>query len=132
MLNPCVWLQIAQAAAAVRNHAAVRDFLDNFSRQPREHIHSWIAAHAKDLASAAGQTVLGGKGTVNALGHEEIRRSETFRGPWVEEALIVAESHRNAMRFKSLQEAPTPSQGQNTGSATSHVQGQRELRSSYR
>ena len=72
----------------MRNHATTRDFLASFARDPHGHIRTWLASQARDLDAILGTTALGPAGAVTGLGAEEMRRAETFKGNWVEEAVV--------------------------------------------
>ncbi len=86
--------RIAQAAAAVRNHATTRDFLASFARDPHAHLRTWLASQARDLDAILGTTALGANGVGTGIGVEEMRRSETFKGSWVEEAVVSGSARR--------------------------------------
>lgn len=95
--------RIAQAALTIRNRAAAREFFESFAVDPQGHLHTWIASQARDL-----DALLSGDRTDSTpFSAEELKRADTFRGPWVDEAVIVAESQRLAARL-----------GQNTGRTT--------------
>ncbi|PKI82881.1 non-specific serine/threonine protein kinase [Malassezia vespertilionis] len=100
--------QIAQAALTIRNRAAARQFFTAFAKNPQQHLHTWIASQARDLDTLLGTSHIGrgADGTAGCVGdfsEEEMRRSSTFHGPWVGEAVIVAESQRLAERMQELQ-----------------------------
>ena len=87
--------RIAQAALTIRNRAAAREFFESFAADPQGHLRTWIASQARDL-----DALLGGDRTGSTpFSAEELKRAETFRGPWVDEAVIVAESQRLAARL---------------------------------
>ncbi|WFD33103.1 non-specific serine/threonine protein kinase [Malassezia sp. CBS 17886] len=98
--------QIAQAALTIRNRAAAKQFLSSFAADPQGHLQKWIASQARDLDTLLG-TSTGGRGVDGTAGgtnfsNEELRRADTFHGPWVNEAVIVAESQRLAQRLQEL------------------------------
>lgn len=96
--------RIAQAAATIRNRASARDFLANFARDPQAHLRTWIASQARDLDAILGNNPTpGAGGSVSTFTAEEMRRAETFRGQWVDEAVIVNEAQRLAEKLQELQ-----------------------------
>ncbi|WFD34658.1 non-specific serine/threonine protein kinase [Malassezia cuniculi] len=88
--------QIAQAALTIRNRAAAREFYESFAADPQGHLHTWIASQARDLDALLGSS---GRTDNTPFSAEELKRAETFRGHWVDEAVIVAESQRLAARL---------------------------------
>ena len=96
--------KIAQAAATIRNRASARDFLAAFAKDPQGHLRTWIASQARDLDAILGNNpVPGAGGSVSSFTAEEMRRAETFRGAWVDEAVIVNEAQRLAEKLQELQ-----------------------------
>lgn len=97
-------------------------FLRSFSSDPAEFIQTWLASQARDLDGVLGTSenaVLGpgggllGGGSIGGAGSaseaqaledaagrkvrpEELRRSEFFKLPWVEEAVAIQEGLRVA------------------------------------
>jgi hypothetical protein len=85
--------QIAQASASLHTHALARDFLATFAQSPQAHLRSWLASQSRDLdivlgAQIAGAAAGGGAGVGAGIGDEEMRRAETFKGKWVDEAVV--------------------------------------------
>ena len=87
--------RIAQAALTIRNRSAAGEFFESFAADPQGHLRTWIASQARDLDALLG----GGNTDSTPFSAEELKRAETFRGPWVDEAVIVAESQRLAARL---------------------------------
>ncbi|KAE8225280.1 hypothetical protein CF319_g1951 [Tilletia indica] len=96
--------EIAQAAGSLQSHSATAAFLSSFARDPQVHLRTWLSSQARDLDAIIGATALGGaSGAGVGIGKEELRRSENFRGAWVDEAVIVHEGQRLAERLQELQ-----------------------------
>jgi len=100
--------RIAQTALTIRNRSAARQFFSRFAQDPQGHLNAWIASQARDLdtllgASQTSQGAEGGAGSSVQFSSEEMRRADTFHGPWVNEAVIVSESQRLAERLQELQ-----------------------------
>lgn len=100
--------RIAQTALTIRNRSAARQFFSTFAQDPQGHLNAWIASQARDLdtllgASQTGQGAEGGAGSSVQFSSEEMRRADTFHGPWVNEAVIVSESQRLAERLQEQQ-----------------------------
>lgn len=56
-------------------------------------IQNWLAAQARDLDTMLGYQVgLGGNG--GSVTEEDLRRSDLFNMPWVDEAITVHEAAR--------------------------------------
>ena len=65
----------------------------HFSAEPRVFIQNWLAAQARDLDTMLGYQVgLGGNG--GSVTEEDLRRSDLFNMPWVDEAITVHEAAR--------------------------------------
>lgn len=87
----------ALLAAALHNADAKRAFLERFADDPHGFIDRWLESQSRDLASALAPGPSDGAGAVSVR-EEELRRSEFFRLPWVEEAVAVQEGIRLASR----------------------------------
>jgi SWI/SNF-related matrix-associated actin-dependent regulator of chromatin subfamily D len=107
--------RIAQATQSLENRTSTRDFLYNFAKDPYNHIQTWTASQARDLDSILGTNYA--TGSHLNIGTEELRRSETFKAPWVEQAVIVHEAQRVADKMQTLQRsgAPTSTGNQSAG-----------------
>lgn len=75
---------------SLNNAHTKRTFLHAFADDPREFIQTWLASQSRDLESVLGSGPTEG-GTVR---QEDLKRSEFFRLPWVEEAVAVQEGMR--------------------------------------
>lgn len=81
--------RIAQATQTLENRTSTRDFLAAFARDPHNHLQTWMASQARDLNAILGQNYSSSE-HLN-LSKEELRRSETFRGDWVDQAVVRAD-----------------------------------------
>ncbi|TFK97535.1 SWI/SNF complex 60 kDa subunit [Pterulicium gracile] len=82
--------QIAIHAQSLSNAHLKRTFLTSFADDPSTFIQTWLESQSRDL-----ETVLGcGPNDGATLRMEDLRRSEYFRLPWVEEAIAVQEGMR--------------------------------------
>ncbi|EGO02913.1 hypothetical protein SERLA73DRAFT_176377 [Serpula lacrymans var. lacrymans S7.3] len=86
--------EIALLAQSLHNSHLKRTFLQSFARDPAEFIQTWLASQSRDLESVLGSGPSEGA-TIRA---EELRRSDFFRLPWVEEAVAVQEGMRLAAK----------------------------------
>ena len=68
-----------------------RTFLESFAKDPSQFIRTWLESQSRDLESILGN------GAMESLTirQEELRRSEFFQLPWVEEV------HYNIMLYTS-------------------------------
>ncbi|KAK0554249.1 SWI/SNF and RSC complex subunit Ssr3 [Tilletia horrida] len=96
--------EIAQAAMSLSTHSSTAAFLAAFARDPQVHLRTWLASQSRDLDAIVGATALAGaSGAGIGIGKEEMRRSENFKGGWVNEAVIIHEGQRLAERLQELQ-----------------------------
>lgn len=86
--------QIALHVQSLNNAHLKRTFLRAFSDNPADFIQTWLASQARDLESVLGS----GPSEGATVRQEDLRRSEFFRLPWVEEAVAVQEGLRLASR----------------------------------
>lgn len=86
--------QIVLHTQSLHNSHLKRTFLQSFADDPAQFIHTWLASQSRDLESVLGSGASEGA-TVRA---EELRRSEFFMLPWVEEAVAVQEGFRQAAK----------------------------------
>jgi len=77
--------EISFAVMSVRNSKLKRDFLESFAKDPTSFIERWLASQARDL-----ETLLGHESGLRG----DLRRSDNFQLPWVEEAVVVHEGIR--------------------------------------
>ncbi|KAH7882708.1 hypothetical protein F5I97DRAFT_1939301 [Phlebopus sp. FC_14] len=75
--------EIALLAQSLHNSHTKRVFLQSFADDPAKFIQTWLESQSRDLESILGSGPSEGA-TIRA---EELRRSDFFRLPWVEEAL---------------------------------------------
>jgi len=80
--------EIVQVAQTVRNSKEKRDFLLQFANNPAKFVDRWLASQSRDL-----EVILG---TEHGVKDEDMRRSDFFRLPWVEEAAAVQDGLRLA------------------------------------
>ncbi|KAJ6533357.1 SWI/SNF complex 60 kDa subunit [Mycena sp. CBHHK59/15] len=86
--------EIATQAQSLHNSHLKRTFLQSFARDPASFIQTWLESQSRDL-----ETVLGSGPTDGmTIRQEELKRSEFFRLPWVEEAVSVQEGVRLATK----------------------------------
>lgn len=78
----------------MHNSQAKRAFLTSFASNPSEFIQTWLASQSRDLESVLGS----GPSEGQTVREEELKRSEFFRLPWVEEAVAVQEGMRMASK----------------------------------
>ncbi|KAF4568445.1 SWI/SNF complex component snf12 [Pleurotus pulmonarius] len=81
--------EIALLAQSLHNSHLKRTFLQSFADDPAQFIQTWLESQSRDLES-----ILGGAGEGAAVRAEELKRSEFFRLPWVEEAVAIHEGIR--------------------------------------
>ncbi|KAL6299811.1 SWI/SNF complex 60 kDa subunit [Sparassis latifolia] len=86
--------EIALLAQSLNNSNLKRNFLRAFADDPQGFIQTWLASQSRDLESVLGSGPSEG-GTVR---QEDLKRSEFFRLPWVEEAVAVQEGMRLAAK----------------------------------
>ncbi|WVR08081.1 hypothetical protein IAU60_005127 [Kwoniella sp. DSM 27419] len=86
--------KVGELAYFARDLKQKRDFLESFAASPQAFIQNWLAAQARDLDQMLGYQI----GTAGANGgsirEEDLRRSDLFSLPWVDEAITVHESAR--------------------------------------
>ncbi|KAJ7767504.1 SWI/SNF complex protein [Mycena maculata] len=86
--------EIATLAQSLHNSHLKSTFLQSFARDPAQFIQTWLESQSRDL-----ETVLGSGPTDGlTIRQEELKRSEFFRLPWVEEAVSVQEGVRLATK----------------------------------
>ncbi|EJT97036.1 SWI/SNF complex protein [Dacryopinax primogenitus] len=77
--------EISLAVVSVRHSKLKRDFLQSFASDPAHFIERWLSSQARDL-----KTVMGHESGMRG----DLRRSDNFQLPWVEEAVVVHEGIR--------------------------------------
>ncbi|KAG9312916.1 SWI/SNF complex 60 kDa subunit [Chiua virens] len=86
--------QISLLAQSLHNAHTKRVFLQSFAEDPARFIQTWLESQSRDLESVLGSGPSEGA-TIRA---EELRRSDFFRLPWVEEAVAIQEGMRLASK----------------------------------
>lgn len=83
--------QIALLAQSLHNSHLKRTFLQSFADDPARFIQTWLESQSRDL-----ETILGSGPTEGmTVRQEELRRSEFFQLPWVEEVRpFLCSKHR--------------------------------------
>ncbi|KIY65666.1 SWI/SNF complex 60 kDa subunit, partial [Cylindrobasidium torrendii FP15055 ss-10] len=87
--------EIALRVQALQNSHLKRTFLQSFAEDPAGFIQTWLESQSRDLDSVLGTGASEGQ----SLRQDELRRSEFFRMPWVEEAVAVHEGIRLANKM---------------------------------
>ncbi|KAG8215419.1 SWI/SNF complex 60 kDa subunit [Butyriboletus roseoflavus] len=86
--------EISLLAQSLHNSHTKRAFLQSFADDPAKFIQTWLESQSRDLESILGSGPSEGA-TIRA---EELRRSDFFRLPWVEEAVAIQEGTRLAAK----------------------------------
>lgn len=73
--------KIAVLAQSLHNSHTKRTFLQSFANDPAHFIQTWLESQSRDLESVLGS----GPSEGMTVRQEELKRSEFFRLPWVEE-----------------------------------------------
>ncbi|OWT38076.1 hypothetical protein J008_04410 [Cryptococcus neoformans] len=86
--------KVAELAFFAKELKQKKDFLESFAANPQAFINNWLAAQARDLDQMLGYQI--GQAVVNggSVREEDLRRSDLFTMPWVDEAITVHESAR--------------------------------------
>ncbi|TEB33685.1 SWI/SNF complex 60 kDa subunit [Coprinellus micaceus] len=77
--------EIALLAQSLHNSHVKKVFLESFAEDPANFIHTWLESQSRDLESIMGSGPTEGM----TVRQEELRRSEFFQLPWVEEAVAI-------------------------------------------
>ncbi|PPQ81123.1 hypothetical protein CVT26_011233 [Gymnopilus dilepis] len=86
--------EISLLAQSLHNSHMKKVFLESFANDPAQFIQTWLESQSRDLESILGSGPTEG----NTIRQEELRRSEFFQLPWVEEAVAVQEGIRLAAK----------------------------------
>lgn len=86
--------EAALLAQQIQNSQLKRTFLDAFAADPADFINKWLASQSRDLESV----LAAGPSEGLTVREEELKRSEFFKLPWVEEAVAVQEGLRLTSR----------------------------------
>ncbi|KAF9528814.1 SWI/SNF complex 60 kDa subunit [Crepidotus variabilis] len=84
--------EIALLAQSLHNSHMKKTFLESFAKEPAQFIQTWLESQSRDLESILGSGPTEGQ----TLRQEELKRSEFFQLPWVEEAVAITEGVRLA------------------------------------
>jgi SWI/SNF-related matrix-associated actin-dependent regulator of chromatin subfamily D len=97
--------KVTELAYFARDTKQKRDFMESFAyvglseenidtrSDPQAFIQNWLAAQARDLDQMLGYQIgVGGNG--GSVREEDLRRSDLFTLPWVDEAITVHEAAR--------------------------------------
>ena len=87
-------MQAAILAQQIQNSQLKRTFLASFADDPAGFINKWLESQSRDLDSVLSS----GPNEELTVREEELKRSEFFRLPWVEEAVAVQEGMRLASK----------------------------------
>ena len=76
-----------------------------YSANPQAFLHSWLIAQARDLDQMLGHQI--GKTGINggSVREEDLRRSDLFTMPWIDEAITIHESSRMEMERRAMSSA---------------------------
>ncbi|KAF5329771.1 hypothetical protein D9619_009133 [Psilocybe cf. subviscida] len=86
--------EIALLAQSLHNSHMKRTFLESFAKDPAQFIQTWLESQSRDLESIMSSGPYEGQ----TLRQEELKRSEFFQLPWVEEAIAIQEGTRLATK----------------------------------
>jgi len=86
--------ECAMLAQSLHNSHVKRTFLQSFAEDPALFIQTWLESQSRDLENIIGSGPTEGL----TVRQEELKRSEFFRLPWVEEAVAIQEGMRLAAK----------------------------------
>ncbi|ORY34769.1 putative chromatin remodeling-related protein [Naematelia encephala] len=86
--------KVGELAYFARDLKQKRDFLEAFAAEPYTFIQNWLAAQARDLDQMLGFQIGVAGPNGGSVREEDLRRSDVFQMPWVDEAITVHESTR--------------------------------------
>ncbi|KAI0776606.1 SWI/SNF complex 60 kDa subunit [Trametes elegans] len=86
--------EIALHIQSLNNAHMKRTFLRAFADDPRRFIQTWLASQSRDLESV----LASGPSEGATIRQEDLKRTEFFRLPWVEEAVAIQEGMRLAAK----------------------------------
>ncbi len=86
--------QIALHIQSLNNAHMKRTFLRGFADDPRGFVQTWLASQSRDLESV----LASGASEGATVRQEDLKRTEFFRLPWVEEAVAIQEGMRLAAK----------------------------------
>lgn len=82
--------EVSRLAQSLSNSHLKRTFLQSFADDPAQFIRTWLESQSRDLEIILGS----GPSEGMTVRQEELKRSEFFRLPWVEEAVAIQEGIR--------------------------------------
>ncbi|KAI0798153.1 SWI/SNF complex 60 kDa subunit [Abortiporus biennis] len=80
--------EIALQIQSLTNSHLKRTFLSSFAQNPNSFIETWLESQSRDLETALAS------GPSASMRQDDLRRSEFFRLPWVEEGVAIMEGMR--------------------------------------
>lgn len=86
--------ECAMLAQSLHNSHIKRTFLQSFAQDPALFIQTWLESQSRDLENIIGSGPTEGL----TVRQEELKRSEFFQLPWVEEAVAIQEGMRLAAK----------------------------------
>ncbi|KAH8102680.1 SWI/SNF complex 60 kDa subunit [Cristinia sonorae] len=86
--------EVSLLTQSLTNSHLKHTFLDSFASDPQQFIQTWLESQSRDLESILGS----GPSEGATLRLDDLRRSEYFRLPWVEEAVALQEGQRKAQK----------------------------------
>ncbi|KAF9040092.1 SWI/SNF complex protein [Panaeolus papilionaceus] len=89
--------EIALLAQSLQNSYMKKTFLESFAKDPAQFIQTWLESQSRDLENILGSGPTEGM----TIRQEELKRSEFFQLPWVEEAVAIQEGARLAAKNMS-------------------------------
>ncbi|WWC92772.1 uncharacterized protein L201_007731 [Kwoniella dendrophila CBS 6074] len=98
--------KVGELAYFARDIKQKKDFLESFASNPQAFIQNWLAAQSRDLDQMLGYQI----GTPGLNGgnirEEDLRRSDLFNLPWINEAVTIQESVRMEQERRSKSQVP--------------------------
>jgi SWI/SNF-related matrix-associated actin-dependent regulator of chromatin subfamily D len=89
-------MKIAQGAQAIRSAKLRQDFYQALADDPRGFVNKWLESQSKDL-----DLVLGNE---HGVREEDLKNTEYFRQPWVDDAVSIQEGLRVAGALQRMHE----------------------------
>jgi len=86
--------EISLHVQSLQNSHLKRTFLQSFAGNPQEFIQTWLESQSRDLEAVLGS----GPSEGATLRQDDLRRSDYFKLPWVEEAVAIQEGLRLAAK----------------------------------
>ncbi|KAI0342317.1 hypothetical protein BDW22DRAFT_1395179 [Trametopsis cervina] len=92
--------EISLHVQSLQNSHLKRTFLQSFASNPQEFVQTWLESQSRDLEAVMGS----GPSEGATLRQDDLRRSEYFKLPWVEEAVAIQEGLRLASQVGLAQQ----------------------------